>query len=87
MKARVSNLYKTEAEWNKLSFTPLDGELIVYAPDEKYSYARLKVGDGKTSLQLLPFFTDACVEAKLAEYMHAKVSDAGKISDYFTKNI
>ena len=83
MKARVSNLYKTEAEWNKLDFTPLPGELIVYAPDEKCNYARAKVGDGTTTLHKLPFFTEADITAKLAEFQFATVTDAGRISDYF----
>ena len=83
MKARVSNLYKTEADWMKLAFTPADGELVIYAPDKNYTYARLKVGDGHTPLNLLPFFTDACVDAKLAEHTHAEISDAGRINDYF----
>ena len=83
MKARVSNLCKTEAEWNKLNFIPLSGELIVYMPDERYEYARLKVGDGKTPLQLLAFFTEACVEQKMAEQQKATIVDAGRISDYF----
>jgi hypothetical protein len=83
MKARVSNLYKTETEWNRLDFTPLPGELIVYAPDEKYTYARAKVGDGTTTLHELPFFTEASITAKLAEFQFTAVADAGIISDYF----
>ena len=86
MKARVSNLCNTEAGWNKLNFTPLPGELIVYDPDEKHSYARLKVGDGKTSLHQLPFFTETYVDVKLAELQLIATADAGRISDYFKEN-
>jgi hypothetical protein len=83
MKARVSNLAKTEAEWDKLNFTPLVGEFIIYIPDENYNYARVKVGDGITPLHQLSFFTDAVINVKLAEYQQASVCDAGYISDYF----
>jgi hypothetical protein len=89
MKARVSNLYKTEADWNKLKFKPLPGELIVYAadPDERNSYTRLKIGDGETPVEELPFFVENCVDEKLAEYQRANCSDAGDIVNYFPKNI
>ena len=60
MKARVSQLHKTEAEWNNLpDFIPMFGELIIFDPDKQYKYARTKVGDGKTKLRDLPFFIDA----------------------------
>ena len=84
MKARVSNLYKTEAEWNDIDFTPYAGELVVYAPDYKeYSYARIKIGDGKTQLKLLPFLAEAAIRDKLLEYDMAAVADAGSITSYF----
>lgn len=83
MKARVSNLYRTEAEWNKVNFIPYEGEFVIYAPDAVYSYARLKVGDGKTILQQLPFFTDVNIDEKLADYRQASVCDAGRITSYF----
>ncbi len=84
MKARVSNLYNTEAAWESLDFVPYAGELIVYAPDYvNYLYTRIKVGDGKTSLRELPFFTEAYLDAKLAAYQHSKIADGGSICDYF----
>lgn len=86
MKARVCNLYKTEADWNKLNFAPLDGELVVYAPDKSYDYARLKVGYCNIPIQSLPFFvTEDYIDAKLAEYQYATIVDAGRISDYLPK--
>lgn len=85
MKTRISNLYRTEAEWNNIEFEPLAGELIIYAPDDKYEYARLKVGDGKTSLSKLPFFIDTNIDAVIAEYDQAKCSDAGHIRQYFVE--
>ena len=42
--------------WEKcVSFIPNAGEIIVYDADEKYSYERFKIGDGKTKLIDLPF--------------------------------
>lgn len=83
MKARVSNLCRTEAEWAKTDFVPLSGEFVIYTPDKTHEYARVKVGDGVTPLSRLAFFTESAVEAILAEYKQAAVADAGRISDYF----
>ena len=56
---RVSHKHDIEAHWEKaINFTPLDGELIIYDEDEKHSYKRLKIGNGKDVISNLPFFTD-----------------------------
>jgi hypothetical protein len=86
MIARISNLYKTEDEWCKIPFIPAAGELVLYAPGDNYKYVRVKAGDGKTPLESLPFFTDACVEEKLAAYQQATVADGGHILDYLIKS-
>lgn len=82
MKARISQLHKTEADWNKLpDFVPLSGELIVFDPDRQHRYTRLKIGDGVTKLQKLPFTADAAIEAFLDTHFN-KIVDAGRITDY-----
>lgn len=81
MKARISQLYKTEAEWSKLpSFVPLRGEIIVFAPDEQHLSARIKIGDGVTALRKLPFFCNP--DADTASNRHNQVLDGGRITEY-----
>ena len=81
MKARVSHLHKTEAEWKKLNhWTPAAGELVVYDPDENYSYSRIKIGDGKRSLRDLDFFIESIITSMLDQYSRATSIDAGRIS-------
>lgn len=83
MKARVSQLHKTEAEWLKLSsFIPAAGEIVVYDADDKYSYTRLKIGDGVTTLHNLPFFIDEAVLTILANRQRTEIIDGGCITDY-----
>lgn len=82
MKARVSNLYRTEAEWKTINFIPYEGELIIYAPDTKHDYTRIKIGDGKTLLNSLPFCVEAYVEEMLNKYQHKTIADAGRIINY-----
>lgn len=82
MKARVSQLNKIEAEWQKfLDWTPEAGELVVYKPDAKIPYARLKVGDGVRPLKDLEFFIDAAAENLLKSKQFTEVIDGGRIAE------
>ena len=83
MKARLSMLHKTEAEWRSLTtFIPEAGELVIYDPDTSYSYSRVKVGDGKLTVNELDFFVDSAAEATLEKHKYSEVIDAGLITDY-----
>lgn len=82
MKARISQLHKTEAEWNKLpDFVPLSGELIIFDPDRKHRYSRVKIGDGVTKLQNLLFLIDPAIDEFLENHCD-KIIDAGRVTDY-----
>lgn len=82
MKARVSQLCKTEAEWAGLpDFVPLQGEVVIFSPDKQYKYARLKIGDGKTLLRNIPFFIDSSVNDFITNHYNM-VIDAGRVTDY-----
>lgn len=53
---RIVHKHDIESNWlNVTSFVPLKGELIVYDADENHSYERLKIGDGVTPVNDLPF--------------------------------
>lgn len=83
MKARVSNLHKTEAEWLRLdNWKPEAGELIVYDPDSEFEYARVKLGDGIHSLKELPFFVDQAALKLMQDTQYSEILDAGRITDY-----
>lgn len=80
MKARIVHLHKTEADWLKVTkWIPEAGELAIYDPDETYSYSRVKVGDGKTLLQDLPFFVDSAVLTLLEKLRYEEFIDGGRI--------
>lgn len=87
MKARVSQLHKTESEWLKIAnWTPEAGELVIYDPDEHYNYARIKVGDGKSLLHELPFFIDSAATALIQKQHYFDIIDAGRVTDYVNNN-
>ena len=80
MIARVSQLHKTEAEWAKLSkVKPFAGEIIIFDPDDRHPYARLKIGDGETLLKDLPFFIDSAIEDHVTKKRLDTVIDGGRI--------
>ena len=56
IKGRLVNKHDIEENWLKAeNFTPLAGEKIIYDPDSTHFAARVKVGDGKTNVNDLPF--------------------------------
>lgn len=58
--SRIVHKHATEADWKKATtFTPMQGEMIVYDIDDKHNYERIKIGDGKTLVNALPFSDDA----------------------------
>ena len=83
MKARISQLHKTEAEWQRYSqWIPEAGELVVYDPDTSYPYARVKVGDGKRMLSELDFLIDSTIAEILKQVRFEDVIDGGRITEY-----
>ena len=52
---RVIQKHATEAQWNDSELIILEGEQIVYDPDDTYSYPRVKFGNGKDIASDLPF--------------------------------
>ena len=56
IKGRFIQKHDMEANWNlATNFAPLEGEIVVYEPDETHAYPRFKVGDGATLVSALPF--------------------------------
>ena len=83
MKARISQLHMTETAWQKyINWVPADGELVIYDPDETYTYARIKVGDGKRTLKDLDFFITSAIEEQLKQVRFEDSIDGGRITEY-----
>ena len=66
LKARVQMKTDTEESWLKATnFIPKNGEIIIYAIDATHSYQRVKVGDGTTLVNSLPFINEAITESTI----------------------
>lgn len=84
IKARVQHKHDIESNWLKATnFIPLVSEIIVYDPDESYDYPRIKIGDGKTNINSLPFITKDY--AKIAD-IPTNVSQLVNDSNYLTEH-
>ena len=60
LKARVINKHETQKDWEKaVNFIPLLAEIVVYDTDSTHTQARLKIGDGKTNVNDLPFIGES----------------------------
>ncbi len=54
---RIIHKHDTEINWSKATnFIPKQGEIIIYDKDDNYNYERIKVGDGATLVNNLPFY-------------------------------
>ena len=63
IRGRQVQKHDIEANWIKAGdaenpFIPKNGEIIIYDPDDNYSYARMKISDGTTIITSLPFTLD-----------------------------
>ena len=66
LNTRIVHKHDTEANWNlATNFIPLQGELIVYDIDNTHSYERLKIGDGATNVNTLPFVVTPITNAEI----------------------
>lgn len=66
VKTRFIQKHDTETNWLKATnFTPLEGEIIIYDIDYTYDYPRIKIGDGATNVNNLPFITGVITNSEI----------------------
>ena len=68
---RIIQKHDSEANWKKATnFIPKAGEIIIYDTDETHYYCRIKIGDGSTLINNLPFSTEEEIESYAAPISH-----------------
>ena len=78
MNTRIQHKHDSEANWEKaINFIPKKGELIVYDIDENYIYSRVKIGDGISTANELPFII--AVDTSLTQ--SGQAADAKAVGD------
>ena len=59
---RYQHKHEIEENWQKaVNFIPLQAEIVVYDTDSTHTQARLKIGDGKTNVNDLPFIGEKMI--------------------------
>lgn len=63
IKTRIRNKHDLEVNWQKaVNFIPMAGEIIIYDQDATHAQPRIKIGDGTTTVNSLPFCTGMIIE-------------------------
>lgn len=65
---RIVHKHDIEENWKKATgFIPKKGEIIVYDSDDNVNYERIKVGDGVTPINNLPFYLEHEINSILTD--------------------
>lgn len=75
---RIIQKHDTEENWLKAeNFIPLEAEWIIYDEDTTHRYKRVKLGDGKTNVNQLPFMDEILANsAAIQEIIRTYVNEA-----------
>ena len=83
LKARIIQTHDIEANWDLCpTFIPKRGEIIVYDRDTVNDAARIKIGDGVTTITNLPFISDSILGDAVRWDGELGYVDSGEISSY-----
>lgn len=81
LKTRIIHKHDTESNWNKaINFIPKQGEIIVYDIDSNHSYERIKIGDGVTNVNNLPFVISTLTNDEIDAICGSTIQSASKVT-------
>lgn len=90
VKSRIQLKNDTEENWKKaINFTPKIGEIVIYNKDETNDAPRIKVGDGTSNVNDLPFIISATFNTP--EFVESSNEDSsaaltGSVNEYVLNN-
>lgn len=74
--SRTIQKHDIAANWAKATnFSPFAGEVIVYLADEHCTYPRIKIGDGVTNVNDLPFVDEPLTIEEIDEICGTTIID------------
>lgn len=81
LKTRIIHKHDTESNWNKaINFIPKQGEIIVYDIDSNHSYERIKIGDGVTNVNNLPFVISTLTNDEIDAICGSTIQSASEVT-------
>ena len=79
VRGRVVPIHDTQSNWESITdFIPKIGESVIYDIDDEHNYERIKIGDGVTNINDLPFFEDT-IKDKLVIEAFANAKSSGEV--------
>lgn len=89
LKTRIKHKSNTSEYWAEQTFSPLEGELVIYNDDNN---KQIKIGDGNTDINSLPFLYENKLEIELdgeangeAALINAHTLDGRAANEYALK--
>lgn len=80
LQGRIVNKHDMEENWLKATnFIPKCGEVIIYDVDGQYNYQRMKIGDGITNVNDLPFETPVLSVEDIDKLLNVSVVSAREV--------
>ena len=81
IKSRIVHKHDVELNWNKATnFIPKQGEIIVYDIDNNHSYERIKIGDGVTNVNNLPFVISTLTNDEIDAICGSTIQSASEVT-------
>ena len=81
LKTRIIHKHDVELNWNKATgFVHKQGELIVYDKDSNYDYERVKIGDGATNVNNLPFVISTLTNDEIDAICGSTIQSASEVT-------
>lgn len=81
LKTRIIHKHDVELNWNKATnFIPKQGEIIVYDIDSNHSYERIKIGDGVTNVNNLPFVISTLTNDEIDAICGSTIQSASEVT-------
>ena len=81
LKTRIIHKHDVESNWSKATgFVPKQGELIVYDKDSNYDYERVKIGDGATNVNNLPFVISTLTNDEIDAICGSTIQSASEVT-------
>lgn len=81
IKSRIVHKHDVELNWNKaINFIPKQGEIIVYDIDSNHSYERIKIGDGMTNVNNLPFVISTLTNDEIDAICGSTIQSASEVT-------
>ena len=81
IKSRIVHKHDVELNWNKATnFIPKQGEIIVYDIDSNHNYERIKIGDGATNVNNLPFVISTLTNDEIDAICGSTIQSASEVT-------